>query len=183
MSLPNAILGLLTYQPMSGYDLKQVFDTSINFFWTAQLSQIYRELSMLEKKGYVTSRIEPQEGRPDRKVYSLTQEGNKSFLEWLNRFSESLLLPVRDEFNIRIFFGSRLPKEELVFQLNKYIRELRLGLELYNTLDNSLRQYAEALLRPEEEFYWRLTVKKGIIMAEAAIRWAEECLQELANSR
>ena len=182
MSLPNAILGLLTYQPMSGYDLKQVFDTSINFFWTAQLSQIYRELAKLEKKGCVTSRIEPQEGRPDRKVYSLTEEGNKSFLEWLNRFSESLLLPVRDDFNIRIFFGSRLPKEELTFQLKKYIRELRLRLELYKDLDYSLGQYADALSRPEEEFYWRLTVKKGIAMDKASICWAEECLQELASS-
>lgn len=64
MSLPHAILGLLTYQPMTGYDLKQVFDTSINHFWSAHQSQIYRELAALESKGQVTSQIEPQEGTP-----------------------------------------------------------------------------------------------------------------------
>lgn len=50
MSLPHAILGLLNYMPMTGYDLKNFFDDSIDFFWSAQMSQIYRELKNLEKR-------------------------------------------------------------------------------------------------------------------------------------
>ena len=79
MSLANALLGLLDYRSMTGYDLKKTFDDTIDFFWSAQMSQIYRELNNLEEKGLVKSKIEPQDKRPDRKVYQLTEEGRKTF--------------------------------------------------------------------------------------------------------
>jgi len=68
MSLGNALLGLLSYGPMTGYDLKKLLDYPMGFFWLAQMSQIYRELNKLEEKGLVKSEIKPQEKRPDRKV-------------------------------------------------------------------------------------------------------------------
>ena len=49
MSLENALLGLLNHRPMTGYDLKRIFDDPMEFFWVAQMSQIYRELNKLEK--------------------------------------------------------------------------------------------------------------------------------------
>lgn len=56
MSLPHAILGILGYMPMTGYDLKtQVFDRTIAHFWSAMLPQIYRELERLEQQGWATS--------------------------------------------------------------------------------------------------------------------------------
>ena len=33
MSLDHAILGFLSYEPMSGYDLKKLFDQSVAHFW------------------------------------------------------------------------------------------------------------------------------------------------------
>ena len=60
MSLAYAILGLLTYESLTGYELKQRFDCSINYFWSAHLSQIYRELNVLEKKELVTVKIGPR---------------------------------------------------------------------------------------------------------------------------
>ena len=86
MSLKDALLGLLDHRPMTGYDLKRIFDDPMGFFWVAQMSQIYRELNKLEEKGLVKSEIVPQEKRPDRKVYQLTKEGKKIFLNWLNKF-------------------------------------------------------------------------------------------------
>ena len=62
MSLPYAILGLLEYKPMTGYDLKKIFEESVVNFWAASQSQIYRELDLLEVKGYLKSVIEPQSG-------------------------------------------------------------------------------------------------------------------------
>ena len=80
MSLGNALLGLLSHGPMTGYDLKKLLDHPIGFFWVAQMSQIYRELNKMEEKGLVKSAIEPQEKRPDRKVYQLTKGGKETFL-------------------------------------------------------------------------------------------------------
>ena len=95
MSLGNALLGLINYRPMTGYDLKRIFDDTVGFFWFAQMSQIYRELNKLEEEGLVKSTIEAQEKRPDRKVYQLTKKGKKVFLNWMNKFPNRLSEPCR----------------------------------------------------------------------------------------
>lgn len=181
MSLQHAILGLLSYQPMTGYDLKQVFDQSINFFWSAQLSQIYRDLGTLESKSYVTYHIEKQEGRPDRKVYSITEEGKKALQEWLLKFPQSLTPSIREDFSLRIFFGSKIPTEEIKFQLKRFIKEEEGKVDLWRSIEKMGEAYAREISRPEEKFFWDLTLKRGYIMAEASIHWAEECLKELAD--
>ena len=55
MSLPHALLGLINYQPTTGYELKATFNRSIHFFWNATLPQIYRTLNQMEKKGWLTA--------------------------------------------------------------------------------------------------------------------------------
>ena len=49
--LKHGILGLLNYGDMTGYEIKTAFEDSLNHFWHAQTSQIYRELQLLEKNG------------------------------------------------------------------------------------------------------------------------------------
>ena len=73
MSLEYAILGFLNYHPYTGYDLKKVFDTSIHHFWPADQSQIYRTLARLTREGLTEMEKVPQDDRPDRKVYSITE--------------------------------------------------------------------------------------------------------------
>ena len=54
--LKQGILGLLNYGDMSGYEIKTIFQQSLNYFWTAQTSQIYRELQSLERRlGYLNA--------------------------------------------------------------------------------------------------------------------------------
>ncbi len=183
MSLQYAILGLLKYKAMSGYDLKAVFDNSINFFWSAKLSQIYRELGSLEAKGYVSSVIEAQEKRPDRKVYSITEEGIQALTSWLQSFPPVLSVPLRDEFIVHVFFGSQIANEELEFQFKKLIKEQQEIISLYRGVEGMMTRYAEGSSQPFDRFYWELTLKRGFIIAEANIRWAEECLQELRKRK
>lgn len=181
MSLQYAIMGLLSYKPMSGYDLKNVFDKSINFFWSAQLSQIYRDLGNLEAKGYVSAIVEAQEKRPDRKVYSVTPEGRQSFQQWLEKFPPNLTVPLRDEFIVHVFFGTQVPTEDLEYQFRKLIREQKEIIASYKLIETAIEEYGQALASPEEPLYWRLTLKRGFIMAEASIRWAEESLKALSE--
>ena len=47
MRLRHAILGLLSHQPQSGYDLNRAFTSSVVYFWYADQSQIYRTLTAL----------------------------------------------------------------------------------------------------------------------------------------
>lgn len=189
MSLQFAILGILTYFPMDGYYLKKVFDKSINYIWTANLSQIYRELASLEKKGYVTSSIKPQEDRPDKKVYSITEEGRKAFEEWLVDFPESLISPKRDEFMLRMLFGSKIGKAEMKRQFERFIEQREKDKKTFE----ELKEYFEQMVRfkgvdektikemEKDEPYWRFTTKRAQMTNELLIRWAKECIKELED--
>ncbi len=179
MTLRYIILGLLNYMSMTGYDLKVFMDRSINFFWSAELSQIYRELSKLEGLGYVNYRIEPQEGRPDKKIYSISQEGNIAFIEWLRDFPDTLSTPSRNEFLVRIFFSSKLKKEELILHFEDYIRELTKELKIYEPIDKKLSEKLIGKDCEDDIFYHKLTVKRGLSFARSEISWAKECIEEL----
>ncbi|MGB9979960.1 PadR family transcriptional regulator [Methanobacterium sp.] len=182
MSLSHAILGLLTYRPLTGYGLKKIFDKSISHVWAASLSQIYRELSALEKKGYVHSNIKKQEGRPDKKIYNITEEGKNSFHDWLKDFSGTFSSPKRDEFMLKIFFGSKLEKEQLIMEFNQFISQKREYLISLKEIEKNFGKYRHEFtvnIPEEEEIFWNFTIKRGIMNLEVAIKWAEECIEEL----
>jgi DNA-binding PadR family transcriptional regulator len=60
-----------------GYDLSKRFDGSVGFFWNATQQQIYRELAKLEDQGWISPQTISQQGRPDKKLYSVTDFGRK----------------------------------------------------------------------------------------------------------
>ncbi len=57
MSLKHAILGFLSFKPLSGYDLKKAFDKSVHHFWPANQSQIYRTLSQMTDEGLIEKEV------------------------------------------------------------------------------------------------------------------------------
>jgi len=182
MSLSRAILGLLTYGPMTGYDLKKIFDKSISQVWAASLSQIYRELSTLEKKGYVSSSIQKQEDKPDKKIYKITEQGKNVFLRWLSDFPEKLSFPKRDEFMLRIFFGSRLEKDQLINEFERFILQKKQHLESLKEIEKSFDVCSSQFQvdsAEKEELFWHFTIKRGKMTLEVIIKWAEECIEEL----
>lgn len=181
MTLRYIILGLLCYMPMTGYDLKIFMDKSINFFWSAELSQIYRELSKLESLNYINSKIEPQEGRPDKKVYNITQEGYEAFIEWLKDFPSILSSPSRNEFLVRVFFGDKLSKEEMILLFENYIKEVSKELKTYESIDKDLNQKFTSINFKinSDNLYQSLTLKRGLSWANAEINWARDCINTI----
>jgi len=181
--LGNALLGLLNYKPMTGYDLKKVLDHPMGFFWAAQMSQIYRELNKLEEKGLVKSEVVPQEKRPDRKIYHLTQEGKETFLSWLNRFPVQLSQASRSRFLMRIFFSSRIKLEELAFQIKRYKKEKEEQLSYLNKVEQWIKDYSQEEKYKDDTFYWDLIIKKGYMNVATGIEWADECLQLIEQEK
>lgn len=181
MSLRSGILGLLSYGPKTGYSLKKEFDQSIGYLWTASLSQIYRELGTMEKKGYIRSSIEVQEDRPDKKVYTITDEGKSEFLRWLTDFPDNLSSVKRDDFMLRIFFGSQLKKGELIKQFERFIEQKKNYIELLNRL---LASHEEKGIKTigKDLIFWRFTAKRAVMTLETVIKWARECITELEEA-
>ncbi|MDF2806185.1 MAG: hypothetical protein K0S43_1131 [Cellulosimicrobium sp.] len=106
MVLRYLVLGLLTIRPMTGYDLKRAFDSSVRHFWAADRSQLYRTLAAIVDAGLAEVEVVPQESYPDRKVHTITDAGREALRDWL----ASPLEPEdsREPFLGRLFFGDLL---------------------------------------------------------------------------
>ncbi|MFI0742292.1 PadR family transcriptional regulator [Streptomyces sp. NPDC021100] len=83
MALEHAILVSLLEKPGSGYELARRFERSIGYFWTATHQQIYRVLKRMVGDGWIDVREVPQQGRPDKKEYSVAAPGREALARWL----------------------------------------------------------------------------------------------------
>jgi PadR family transcriptional regulator, regulatory protein AphA len=105
MELSNTayvILGLLSWRPMSGYEIKSLVDNSTRFFWAASYGQIYPELRHLSEAGLIEGKASPQGGRK-RNVYRLTATGRRELRSWLA--VEPDVYELRDEGLLKLFFA------------------------------------------------------------------------------
>ena len=112
--------------PLSGYDLKKAFDQSVQHFWQANQSQIYRTLAELKEEGLVEKEVIEREERLDMKIYTITEAGRGGLHHWL-----ATPLPERDErepFLIQVYFGSKLSDEETARLLQQAARRPKNGL-------------------------------------------------------
>src|SRR4030042_2688466 len=98
MSIEYAILGMLDWRPMSGYDIKKIFTEPTALYWSDNNNLIYRTLIDLHKKDLVSCEIHYQEERPPRQVYTITAKGAAALQDWLR--SDPLLPSIKHPFLI-----------------------------------------------------------------------------------
>jgi DNA-binding PadR family transcriptional regulator len=103
----HVILGMLSWRPMSGYDIKAVVDQSTRFFWAASYGQIYPELRRLSEAGLVDGTAEPGSGRR-RTSFRLTDAGRRALVDWLSE--EPQTFETRDEALLKVFFAGAAPQ-------------------------------------------------------------------------
>ncbi|WP_401000077.1 PadR family transcriptional regulator [Agromyces sp. GXQ0307] len=109
MKFENVLLGLLALKPLHGYELMKWLDTEGQFLRSnTHHSQIYRELGRMVTNGLVEFHVDPREGRPDAKVYRITEVGREALVEWVHspykptsRFQDA-------DFNARFVFTAQL---------------------------------------------------------------------------
>jgi PadR family transcriptional regulator, regulatory protein AphA len=179
MSLEFAILGFLSYHPYTGYDLKKIFDTSIRHFWTADQSQIYRTLARLTENGLAEMEKVPQDDRPDRKVYSITDNGRTELLRWLSGptpMGEPRSAPL-----IQVFFAGQLSDAEVLEKFEAYAAIMRAILGLYDQVPGQLGPFQQEITSPREHFFWLLTLENGITSMRANLAWAESVIKRIKN--
>ena len=177
MSLEFAILGFLNYQPYTGYDLKKIFDTSIRHFWPADQSQIYRTLSRLTENGWAEMEKIPQDDRPDRKVYSITEAGRAELLRWLSGpppMGEPRSAPL-----IQVFFAGQLSDAEVLEKFEGYAAIMRSILGLYDQVPGQLGPFQQEITSPREHFFWLLTLDNGIRNMRSNLQWAESVIKQI----
>lgn len=171
-----AVLGMLATGPKSGYDIKQTIETSIGHFWNESYGQIYPILKRLTQDGLATRTHVQQENRPDRQVYTITDEGLAELRAWLETPVER---PAeRIEILLRLVFGQHIPVDVHIRQLERY-------QELYRqdqaVIQGALAHFAKQDATRPEIAYWKIAVEYGHLNSEAMIRWCDEALAVLHN--
>lgn len=177
MSLKHALLGFLNYGPHTGYELKKVFDASVAHFWSAELSQMYPTLKALETEGLVEMKVEVQADRPNRKVYSITDDGRRELIDWLGTPAEPH--QVREPLLVKLFFAAAAGKEDMLNVLKRRAEDLRLRLEGYRHGLMLVDRYSQAARLDREALFWRLTISYGISHTEANLQFIEETIKLL----
>ena len=112
-------LGVLSEGEHTGYEIKKLFETRFRHFFAAGFGSIYPALATLEKEGYVTAQAVSQVGRPDKRVYRVTESG-------LDHLRERLLATaprhkVRSEFCLLMYFAHLLPPDLALAHLDAMV--------------------------------------------------------------
>ncbi|WP_169545321.1 PadR family transcriptional regulator [Sneathiella aquimaris] len=134
MNVKTLCLGILTLEDASGYEIKKSFENRFSQVFDAGFSSIYPALQQLTKDGLVSCREETQDKRPNKKVYSITPEGQKTFIEELKT------IPAPDKFRsealTKLMFADLLPAscvstliDTILLSYEKYIEDISAGCD------------------------------------------------------
>jgi DNA-binding PadR family transcriptional regulator len=169
MSLKHAILGFLSFVPLSGYDLKKAFDKSVSHFWPANQSQIYRTLAELEREGLVEKEV--------MKIYAISEAGHTELHRWL-----STPLPpqdTREPFLIQVYFGGKLADEELIHLLQHEITGVQERLEVYKMGYALAQEQPSRVTDPRAIFMSLLTLEYGLTGQVVLLQWLQRALERI----
>ena len=177
MSLKYAILGFLSFAPLTGYDLKKAFDRSVQHFWPANQSQIYRTLTELTEEGLVEKEVIEREERLDMKVYTITEAGRAELHAWL-----SSPLPEQDDrepFLIQVYFGGQLSDDELLNVMRQRLRSTQERLAVYEAVFQSVQKTPSKVDDPRAVFLSVLTLEAGYVNNQSIAAWLTSAIERI----
>ena len=173
------LLGFLNYQPMTGYDLKQIIDESSGHFWHAYHSQIYTTLRKMEQDGLVTSQFVQEDSSPDRRIYTITPSGQASLKTWLDK-TLTERSPIKEELLVRIFFSAQRDPQEVLSELR-----LQRGLHQEKAAAyQAIGMHLSAEVIPHEGLerdkkFWQLTLNMGMRYEQMYIAWLDDSIKTI----
>ena len=177
--LKHGILGLINNSDKTGYEIMTVFRDSLNHFWAAQTSQIYRELQTMEKNGWISQTHVVQTGKPDKNVFSITSDGREELLRWLRNNN---LPGVRNPLLLKTFFMGDLPVEDNI-AFFKALRDRFVFSDNGQQASASAELYKQAIDHPEKAIYWKFTIEYGLMYQKMHREWCDHCIAELEQLR
>jgi PadR family transcriptional regulator AphA len=179
MDLRSTILGLLSWKPASGYDLKRIISDSEIFYWSGNNNQIYKSLLELQKEGLVTYQVQLQESLPAKKIYSITDKGRSELHQSL--LADPQVPELHKSFLIQLAWAESLSDEEILSLLEKYAGEI----------DNRLQMLREQATRPNrspdrskrEQYLWKRIAENLIAAYLTELDWAQQTQRDFREGK
>lgn len=174
-----AILGLLITGCQTGYSIKQRIDGSLNHFWKISYGQIYPTLKLLVDKGYTSFQVTTQEGKPDKKEYYITPEGEQAFKLWLQQPVQELSTE-KNELLLKLFFSRHQELTTTLHHLDTYYEKL---ISRYRTYQEIKEMITACCINQEDAPFWIITLDYGLCTTQAAINWCQETKKLLLKNK
>ena len=188
------LLGLLSHEPLTGYDIKKRIDTALKFFWSASYGSIYPTLASLEREGKVIREDKAncegkviREGKGegagatengrDKIIYEITEKGRIALADWLYVPSEKDEL--RYETLLKLFFGGEIDAKRNVGHIRAFERTVREKLPYLRGAVKALSEIKNA--EPAHKYYL-LTAKFGVKTYEGYLEWCAEAIKILEEN-
>jgi DNA-binding PadR family transcriptional regulator len=123
------------------------------------------------------SEVIPREGRLDKKVYSITEQGKQHLIEWMHKPSEPDI--IREDLLVKIFSGGIVPVNVLIEDVVRHRRIHLDKLLKYQDIEKEKCPYPREL--NQEEKLRNLVLKAGIKYEQSWIEWCDEALAVLKS--
>jgi DNA-binding PadR family transcriptional regulator len=176
MNISNLCLGVLSLCEASGYEIKQMFESSFIHFQAVSFGSIYPALAKLSDQGLVTYREETQEKRPTKKVFSITEKGRKHFYD--NLAATEPTEQHRSDFLMLLTFAHLLPDERLKEIIDTQITQITAELETLKETEGEYWQLTPGM---------RFTIDYGIAAYSAVLEFMhqrrDQLLQDISQSK
>jgi|SRR5262245_57442714 len=175
------LLGMLSSQAMSGYDLKQQLDKSLSPCYDSPAkSQIYGELRRLTQQGWATATEVPQTHRPDKRVYRITPAGRAALQQWLvspDVESDSFKSPSL----LRLFFGHLVPHKSLMRRIEAWRQQMIAELSACEEQERILRDQMQEPRADVQHLHFLLLCQFHMSMLHAALLWTNDAIKQLTD--
>lgn len=170
------ILGLLSHEDLTGYEIKHRMDTTLKFFWSGSYGSIYPTLNDLVQRGLATKRADSGNKR-NKLIYTITEKGRAYLKQWLALPAERDEL--RYETLLKLFFANEQGAQQAIFHIEAFAqkieKELSYLLHAAETLSNCLNEDPNHL-------YYLLTAEFGIRTYRTYLDWCAEAKQRLSGN-
>ena len=169
------ILGLLTWRPMAGYEIRSEIESSLGNFWSESFGQLYPQLRALEEAGLI---VEAKVGAADprnKRIFKITAAGRKALRAWISQAPESR--PPRNELLLKLFFATEGDAEDVAAHLRSHRQAASERLAKYRRIRREL--LAEDDNGDPRRDYWLMTLDLGISQIESLVKWCDSCLSKI----
>jgi DNA-binding PadR family transcriptional regulator len=184
VALPHAILVSLSEQSGSGYELARRFDRTIGYFWAATHQQIYRTLRTMELEGWVQATPVVQHGRPDKKVYSVSDAGRAELARWISAPLSGRGSSVADnrtrDLAVKVRAASFGDVDAVRAQMLELRAERATLLDTYRGFEK--RQFPDPSTLTGAALHQYLVLRGGIRAEESAVDWLDEVAAALQET-
>jgi DNA-binding PadR family transcriptional regulator len=161
MSVPHALLALLSDGPKYGLRLQNEFESRTGEVWPLNVGQVYTTLQRLERDGLVET--DDWESERSRKQYRITSPGQRELVEWL-RTPPDLVPPPRDELVIKVLVALQVPEIDIDEILQVHRRHVIEIMQRYTQVKAGAGEDDTALALVADAELFRL---------EAIVRWLD----------